>query len=328
MKKRGLAGIVAIILVLVGGGLWWDQATSKPAPARSTSQSAGRSSASHSTKKAKTKPAKKVKTSGQTSKDYPFKTITQQAMGQLKGHNSVAIATSFSDDHYQWHNQAQRAASDIKVFILATVYHQVDQGKYQLSGHYTLRDADKVGGTGSLQGMAAGTTVTNQQLLHYMMTVSDNTATNITLRQVGGLGVVNRYARDLGAKDTHVVRKMMDQKALDAGKDNLTSVADLSMVLMKLWRHQLISTSADTAMLKLMSENTNHSKLPKDVPTDRTVYNKTGEFDTYGVENDAAIFAKGGKAVVVVAMSEGGQLGQQVPAMNRLGQQVDHAVFG
>ncbi|WP_061776350.1 serine hydrolase [Levilactobacillus senmaizukei] len=327
MKKRGLAGIAVIVLILVGGGLWWGQANSKLAPARSTSQSASRSNAPRPTKKAKT-PAKKAKTSGQTSKAYPFKTITQQTVGKLKGHNSVAIATSFSGDHYQWHNQAQRAASDIKVFILATVYHQVDQGKYQLSGHYTLRDADKVGGTGSLQGMAAGTTVTNQQLLHYMMTVSDNTATNVILRQVGGLGVVNQYARELGAKDTHVVRKMMDQKALDAGTDNLTSVADLSMVLMKLWRHQLISTSADTAMLKLMSENTNHSKLPKNVPTDRTIYNKTGEFDTYGVENDAAIFAKGGKAVVVVAMSEGGQLGQQIPAMNRLGQQVDHAVFG
>jgi len=144
---------------------------------------------------------------------------------------------------------------------------------------------------------------------------------------IGGRQVVNQEIKRLGATQTVLRRKMMDQKALAAGRDNVTSAKDLGQLLMKLWHHQLISKSADTAMLKLMAANTNHTKLPKLVPSQRTVYNKTGEFDTYGVENDAAIFAQGRRAVVVVALSQGGQLSQQLPAMNRLGQQVDVATF-
>lgn len=256
----------------------------------------------------------------------PLRSIAQRTMGRLTGQNAVYIQTT-AGQTLSWHDRSQKAASDIKLFILATVYRQVAAGTFQLATPYTLREADKVGGTGNLQAQPAGTRVTNQALLKAMMTVSDNTATNIIIREVGGRAVVNHEIQRLGATQTRLRRLMMDQKALAAGRDNVTSARDLGQLLMKLWHHQLISPTADTAMLKLLAANTNHTKLPANVPASRQVYNKTGEFDTYGVENDAAIFAHGQRAVVVVALSQHGQLSEQIPAMNRLGQQVDHAVF-
>ncbi|WP_367295692.1 serine hydrolase [Levilactobacillus yonginensis] len=261
-----------------------------------------------------------------TKQSSPFKQIVAQTMGRLKGQNAVYVQPVGSAA-YQWHVKSQKAASDIKLFILATVYQQVQTGKFNLTATYTLKDSDKVGGTGSLQGMAAGTRLTNQELLKYMMTVSDNTATNVVIRKVGGFDAVNQEIKRLGATQTVLQRKMMDQKSLAAGKDNMTSARDLGQLLVKLWQHQLVSKSADTAMLKLMAANTNHSKLPKLLPSDRQIYNKTGEFDTYGVENDAAIFVKGKRAVIVVALSQGGTLAEQVAAMNQLGKQVDAVVF-
>lgn len=261
-----------------------------------------------------------------TAAQLPLKQIVHETMGQLRGQNSVYIQTT-TGQTLRWQNRSQKAASDIKLFILATVYRQVTAGKFNLAATYTLRDADKVGGTGNLQAMASGTRLTNRELLKAMMTVSDNTATNIVIREVGGRSAVNQEIKRLGATQTALRRQMMDQKALTAGRDNVTSAQDLGHLLMRLWQRRLISPTADAAMLKLLAANTNHTKLPKLLPTSRRVYNKTGEFDTYGVENDAAIFAQGKRAVVVVALSQHGELAHQIPAMNRLGQRLDAAVF-
>jgi len=325
MKKWGLLLLGSLLGVALLSGC--QSKSTKVAPkTSSTNRRSAKASASQSTAKAKSAVAKRTSSKPKTAVASPFKGIVQQTMGKLSGQNSVYIQTT-TGQTYQWHNQSQKAASDIKLFILATVYQQVAAGKLNLATTYTLKATDKVGGTGSLQGLATGSTFTIQELLHYMMTVSDNTATNIVIDEVGGISAVNQEIKRLGASQTVLRRKMMDQKALTAGRDNVTSVRDLGRLLMKLWHHRLISTTADTAMLKLMAANTNHTKLPKLLPSTRTVYNKTGEFDTYGVENDAAIFVQGQRAVVLVALSQGGQLSQQVPAMNQLGKQVDVAVF-
>jgi len=324
MKKWGLWLLVGVASL----GLVGCQSRGQAHQAAKKMTSSRSASASSSVTKPKTPKAKPAKS--QTTKPVPaapFKQIAQSTMGHLKGQNAVYIQTT-AGQTLSWHNRSQKAASDIKLFILATVYRQVAAGKFDLAATYTLREADKVGGTGNLQAQAAGTRVTNRDLLKDMMTVSDNTATNIIIREVGGLAAVNQEIKRLGATQTVLRRKMMDQKALAAGRDNETSARDLGNLLMKIWRHQLISRTADTAILKLMAANTNHTKLPKLVPASRQIYNKTGEFDTYGVENDAAIFARGKQAVVVVALSQNGELSQQVPAMNQLGKQIDAVVFG
>jgi len=327
MKKWGLwllVGVASLGLAGCQSRGQAHQAAKKMSTSRSALASSQRRTATkHKAPKAKTANSK-AKKPVQTA---PFKQIAQRTMGHLKGQNAVFVQTT-AGQTLSWHNRSQKAASDIKLFILATVYRQVTAGKFDLAATYTLREADKVGGTGNLQAQAAGTRVTNRDLLKDMMTVSDNTATNIIIREVGGLPAVNQEIKRLGATQTVLRRKMMDQKALAAGRDNETSARDLGNLLMKIWRHQLISRSADTAILKLMAANTNHTKLPKLVPASRQIYNKTGEFDTYGVENDAAIFARGKQAVVVVSLSQNGELSQQVPAMNQLGKQIDAAVFG
>lgn len=324
MKKWVLMGLSMLTVVALASGCQKKTANSGKESADRATQSSTKSKSS--SKRAASSASKQQATPVKAKQSSPFKSIVAQTMGHLKGQNAVYVQ-QIGHDAYQWHVKSQKAASDIKLFILATVYQQVQAGKFNLAATYTLKDSDKVGGTGSLQGMAAGTTLTNQELLKYMMTVSDNTATNVVIRELGGFDAVNREIKRLGATQTVLQRKMMDQKSLAAGKDNMTSARDLGQLLVKLWQHQLISKPADTAMLKLMAANTNHNKLPKLIPSDRQVYNKTGEFDTYGVENDAAIFAKGKQAVVVVALSQGGTLADQVAAMNQLGKQVDAAVF-
>lgn len=310
-----------IVLFLLG----FSSACSRPNSAATSSATATSSAATHQAKKAVTpgpkhSPQKAVtKNSLSTTQ---LKQATTSSFGAIKGDNAVFVAAQNDDRPYIWHNQSQRADSVIKIFIMLTAFQQASENKWDWQEVYTLQKSDQVGGTGILQSQAPGTQLTNLELVTDMMKYSDNTATNIVINQLGGLPVVNQEIKALGLHQTKLARKMLDNNALQAGRDNMTSVADLGNTLVKLANHQLISPAADEQMLSIMQQCQNHTKLPQLLPTNVTIYNKTGEFDTYGVENDAAIIATHHNWLVIVGMSQNGQLNQQMPAFNQLGKQV------
>jgi beta-lactamase class A len=61
---------------------------------------------------------------------------------------SVYVSPTDSTEEVVSNSKAQRAASNIKLFILITAYQQVNEGKLNLNDKYTLKDSDKVDGTG------------------------------------------------------------------------------------------------------------------------------------------------------------------------------------
>ena len=245
-----------------------------------------------------------------------------QAVAGLAGTTSLYLGDPATGQTWTYHNGPQRSASTIKLFVLGAAFAQAQAGRFALNATYVLQASDKVGGTGTIQGLPAGTTLTRQALLTKMIQVSDNTATNIIITQLGGFGVVNAFARSIGATHTVLARKMLDTAALARGIDNRTTVADTGLLLTKLANHRLVSASADSAMLTMLAGQTNRSKLAAGAGSGITVYNKTGEYDQYGVENDAAIFRRGQRQRVIVMMSQGGTLSAQIPAFNAVGRLV------
>ena len=57
-------------------------------------------------------------------------------------------------------------------------------------------------GTGILRALDAGAVVTVKDLITLMIIVSDNTATDVLYRKVGGVAAVNRRMEALGLKQT------------------------------------------------------------------------------------------------------------------------------
>lgn len=223
----------------------------------------------------------------------------------------------------------QRAASDIKVYVMAAAYQKIADGDFSLNDRYDLSSDDKVGGTGIVQSMQVGDSLTYRDLIDYMITKSDNTAANIIIKKVGGIDAVNDEISKLDlSSGTKVERMLMDQDALDEGKDNMTTAYDLAMFMKKLYRHDVVSSKYDKEMLSILSNTSNHSKIPAKINTNVVdVYNKTGEYAEYGVENDAAILKHGKKAFVLVVMSENGDSDEQKDAMASLGKDVTEEVL-
>jgi beta-lactamase class A len=75
-------------------------------------------------------------------------------------------------------------ASLIKVAILVTVFDLVAKGQLSLDDPITLLKIDQVGGSGVSQYFHNGTILTVRDAAYLMMTISDNTATNLLLDRI------------------------------------------------------------------------------------------------------------------------------------------------
>lgn len=104
-----------------------------------------------------------------------------------------------------------RTASTIKLPILCALFDLVAAGKVRWDEKLTLRDADKIPGSGVLQEFSDGTQLTVRDVAHVMIVVSDNTATNLILDRITS-DAVNDYLDRIGLKVTRSLRKIGGSK--------------------------------------------------------------------------------------------------------------------
>jgi beta-lactamase class A len=75
-------------------------------------------------------------------------------------------------------------ASLIKVAILVTLYDLIDKGQISPDDPLTVLHIDKVPGSGEVQFLHDGAIITVHDAAWYMITISDNTATNLLLDRI------------------------------------------------------------------------------------------------------------------------------------------------
>src|SRR5262245_53037371 len=76
-------------------------------------------------------------------------------------------------------------ASVIKVPVLAAAFQQIADGRIRKDQLLTLKEDEKVGGSGVLHSLRAGAQLSVADLLYLMIAISDNTATNMLVGLVG-----------------------------------------------------------------------------------------------------------------------------------------------
>ena len=190
------------------------------------------------------------------------------------------------------------AASMIKVFILAAAYEDIRDGKLSLTETFTLTDKNVVAGSGVLQGMPKGTTVTVKKALDEMIIHSDNTATNLMIDRLG-MDRVNRYLKEHGYKDTTLRRKMMDFDAAKKGAENMTTVRDVGLLFKRLYQGKCVSKDLDAQMLAIYKAQVDTDMLPDKLPKGTVVAHKTGEVRDLRHDGGIVYTAKGDYVLVV-----------------------------
>ena len=88
------------------------------------------------------------------------------------------------------------AASTIKLPILIALFQDVDTQKVRLEEKLTIDKKSIAGGAGDLQAQKPGTQVSILVAATKMMTISDNTATNLLIARLGGKAALNQRFRN------------------------------------------------------------------------------------------------------------------------------------
>lgn len=190
------------------------------------------------------------------------------------------------------------SASVIKVPILVELMAQVDESLRALDDRLVLRDGDKTPGSGVLSMLHEGLELTLEDLAHLMITVSDNTASNLLIDFLG-TDRINARLASLGLERTRLGRKFYDFDARDRGLENWATARELAELLVGIEQREVVSALACEKMLAILRRQQFDSKIPRLLPPGTPVANKTGSIT--GVSHDIGIiYSPAGPLVLAV----------------------------
>ena len=236
-------------------------------------------------------------------------------------------------------------ASTFKVPIAVELLTRVQAGTVRLDSMITVRPNDLHPGSGTLTGLFndPGVSLSVHNLLELMLLISDNSATDMTLKVAGGPAAVNARLAALGISGISVDRPTIQLIADVVGVKNLgpepgwsiarfdslrsavtpaqqqdartafyrdrrdTSTPEgMARLLAKIWRGQALGPERSAQLLDIMLRcETGAARLKGLLPPEIRVHHKTGSLGV-GVANDVGIIdlPDAGHLVVAVFVKE------------------------
>ncbi len=191
------------------------------------------------------------------------------------------------------------AASTIKIPVMVEVFHQLQEGRFDLNTRVQLRGGDKDWGSGWLCDHAAGSSYPVSQLLTAMITVSDNTATNMLIRLVGRQRI-NTEMTGMGLQHTRLSDDIRSEGngirwALRS------SPADMVMLLSQMANRELIDEWSSREMISILSGQQHNGLLPEPLPSGIQIAHKTGTL--HDTLNDVGIVYAASEPYVIAVMT-------------------------
>jgi beta-lactamase class A len=206
-------------------------------------------------------------------------------------------------------------ASVYKVPIAIVVLRQVDAGKLSLDRKVTVTEYHP--GHSPLRVETGGkrATFSVRRLLEAMVSVSDNTASDVLLGLAGGANVVTRELATPGIRVDRTEMQMLADLRKGGADGFLRDPRDTSTpaamtdLLARLWKRELglSKSSHDLLVEAMIATNTGPNRIRAGVPAGANVAHKTGTW-TAGA-NDAGIIATrdGSQHIAVAVFTKGGK---------------------
>lgn len=184
------------------------------------------------------------------------------------------------------------SASLIKVAILVTLLDEVRKGSIGLDERMGMIARDRVGGSGVLKHMEPGLPLTLGDAAWLMITLSDNTATNLILDKVN-IRTVWAKMDSLGLPATRVHSKTF-LRATSVAMDSsvkygfgVTTPDETVRLLTLLHQGRAVSPALDSLALAMLRANQDAGKMVRWLPGSVAVAHKSGDVDR--ARNDCGI---------------------------------------
>ncbi len=214
-----------------------------------------------------------------------------------------------------------QTASTIKMGILLDAAVQIRAGQASFEEKLVLTHENQVQGSGVLGQLTAPLSLTLRDVLHLMVVLSDNTATNMAIDRLG-LAHINATLQAAGLKQTVLYKKVYlpatgpmpaDQPKFGLGK---TTAREMASIMERLAQCRLDLNDAAAkpgdgllcgAILHMLREQRDRDDLPRYLEALDTsehgsaIANKTGALDR--VRNDVALIATKNGPVVIAGFT-------------------------
>jgi D-alanyl-D-alanine carboxypeptidase (penicillin-binding protein 5/6)/beta-lactamase class A len=224
-----------------------------------------------------------------------------------KGKVAIAVKHLTTGESYSlMGDQPMPTASLIKFPLMLEVYLQVMEGKLKLTDLVTLREKDKVPGSGILKyHFSEGATFPLRDAVRLMIAYSDNTATNLVLDKIG-IDSTNKRMAAWGLPETRINAKVYLGSKTSVNPERTkkyglgsTTANEMVKLLEKVHKGEVVSAKVCKEMLEHMKNCQFKDGLPRFLPAGTVVAHKTGAVT--GVRTDAGIlYLKSGPVAVCV----------------------------
>lgn len=175
-------------------------------------------------------------------------------------------------------------ASLIKVAQLVALLDEVEEGRMRLDERSTMIGRDRVGGSGILKHMASGTELTLEDLAWLMITLSDNTATNLLLDKLD-VRTVGTKMEALGLPHSKIHSKTFRRQTSIAPDSSalyglgVTTPDETVELLALLAEGRVVSPAMDSLALAMLAANQDGNMMVRWLPPGTRVAHKTGSVD-------------------------------------------------
>jgi beta-lactamase class A len=236
-------------------------------------------------------------------------------------------------------------ASTYKIPVAVKLLSLVEKGEIQLSDMIEIKKSDLHPGSGTIARLLddPGVILSVQNLLELMLLISDNSATDVCLKYVGGSKSVTQKMREIGITDMDINRptyvliahylgitsakegepfseqqflselKKMSQEEREQAEDSFSkdlqdTSTPLAManLLEKIWKKEILNKENSEYLLDIMKRcQTGQARIKGILHPDTVVYHKTGTIG--GTTNDVGIIelpADAGNVIAVIFIKD------------------------
>jgi beta-lactamase class A len=169
------------------------------------------------------------------------------------------------DEVYGRHAERRfRPASTIKLFVLLELYRQQAAERVRMSDQVVVTARSRVPGSGVIKDLSPGLRLTLKDAATLMITISDNTATNLLIGRLG-LAAINRGIRAAGFRDTRLGGKLLRAGGLQR---STSTPRDLGVLMTRIARGEALSRPASAAMRDILFREQSDTIVGRFLPYD------------------------------------------------------------
>lgn len=227
-----------------------------------------------------------------TPKENKISKIRNEVFHKYEGVYSIYIKNLKSNEEYFYNEEEVfNSASLYKLWVMAVVYKNMDEDKIKITENLasTENTLNKVLGS----SVEPGDNENKVEDKIYQISVSDALTKMITVSDnYSALLLASRS----GSRNISLFIKDNEFKNSNFKNPPETSAKDIGNFYNKLYKGEFIGSDA---MLELLKNQAFDDRIPKYLPADIEIANKTGELD--GVKHDSGIvFSESGDYIIVV----------------------------